>query len=289
MSKLLIIADREEPCHATPRGLQLAARLGLETDVVACTYVPLGNLKLAVAEKTGVRKRLLDERQAQVQARIDKYRAAGQKVTLKTVWEKDLLQWVLKQCDGGHYLGVVKTGNRSESLVHTSLDWQLLRECPVAVLIVAARKWHRSRPVLATVDLGTKVASKRKLNHKVLDSAKQLAAALEVELEIISAIEVPVLLADLDLVDPAAYARQAKEEMLPQLRELAAAHGLPESAFQLKRGPVERVVNDRAAKLGAQIVVMGTVGRKGVRARLLGNTAEKVLQHLKTDILAIKP
>jgi universal stress protein E len=34
---------------------------------------------------------------------------------------------------------------------------------------------------------------------------------------------------------------------------------------------------------------MGTVARKGVRARLLGNTAEEVLRHLHTDVLAIKP
>jgi len=31
------------------------------------------------------------------------------------------------------------------------------------------------------------------------------------------------------------------------------------------------------------------VGRKGVKARLLGNTAEQVLRHMKTDVLAIKP
>jgi len=35
--------------------------------------------------------------------------------------------------------------------------------------------------------------------------------------------------------------------------------------------------------------VMGTVCRKGVKARLMGNTAEKVLRHMKTDVLAIKP
>jgi universal stress protein E len=34
---------------------------------------------------------------------------------------------------------------------------------------------------------------------------------------------------------------------------------------------------------------MGTVGRKGVSARLLGNTAERVLRHIKNDVLAIKP
>jgi universal stress protein E len=110
-----------------------------------------------------------------------------------------------------------------------------------------------------------------------------------VELEIITAIEVPLLLADLDLVDPVAYAREAQATMQPRIAELSKEFDIPASDFRCKRGPVERVIASQAAKVGAQIVVMGTVGRKGVKARLLGNTAEKVLRHLKTDVLAIKP
>jgi universal stress protein E len=289
MAKLLIIADMGRQCAATPRGLELAARLGLGVDVVAFTYAPLGGLNVTAAEKTTLRKRLLDEREKTVQARIDKYRREGQKVSLTTVWEKDLHRWVNKHCAGDGYVAVVKTGNRSESLVHTSLDWQLLRECPAPVLIVAEKRWHRARPVLATLDLGSSVATKRKLNRRVLETAKKLAGALGVELEIIAAIEVPVLLADLDLVDPAAYAREAQAAMQPRIAELAKALDIPVGDFRCKRGPVERVIASQAAKVGAQIVVMGTVGRSGVKARLLGNTAEKVLRHLKTDVLAIKP
>lgn len=289
MAKLLIIADMGHQCAATPRGLELAARLGLAVDVVAFTHAPLGGLNVSAAEKTNLRKRLLDEREKTVQARIDKYRREGQRVSLRTVWEKDLHRWVNKHCAGDAYVAVVKTGHRSESLVHTSLDWQLLRECPVPVLIVAEKKWHRARPVLATLDLGSSVATKRKLNRRVLETAKKLADALEVELEIITAIEVPVLLADLDLVDPAAYAREAQAAMQPRIAELARALDIPAQDFRCKRGPVERVIASQAAKVGAQIVVMGTVGRSGVKARLLGNTAEKVLRHLKTDVLAIKP
>jgi universal stress protein E len=184
---------------------------------------------------------------------------------------------------------VVKTGNRSESLVHTSTDWQLLRECPAPVLLVAEKKWHRARPVLVTLDLSSSLASKRALNHKVLGVAKRLAEALDVELEIITAIEIPTLLSDLDLVDPIAYVKEAKEDMKPQISKLSAAYDIPERAFHCKRGPVERVITSRAAKVRAQIVVMGTVARKGVKARLLGNTAERVLRHMKTDVVAIKP
>jgi len=36
-------------------------------------------------------------------------------------------------------------------------------------------------------------------------------------------------------------------------------------------------------------VVMGTVGRRGVKAKLLGNTAEDVLSLLRMDTLTLKP
>ena len=289
MAKLLIIADLEGKGHATPRGLELAHKLGVGAEVVAFAYASLDRLGIGKTEQAGVRKRLLDERRRVVQARIDKHRESGQKVDLTVAWEKDIHKWINKACAGDTYLAVIKTGHRSDSLVHTSTDWQLLRECPAPVLIVAAKKWHRTRPVLVTLDLGTTVAVKRKLNHRVLQSGQQLANALGVDLEIIAAIEIPTLLSDLDLVDPIAYTRKIRESMAPHIKELAEDHGLPEKSFHCKRGPVEKVITSRAAKVRAQIVVMGTVGRKGVRAHLLGNTAEKVLRHLKTDVLAIKP
>lgn len=289
MAKILIIADLKDNCVATPRGLQLGAKLGHDIDVVAFTYAPLSRLKVSATEEADIRERLVDEREHDVQARIDKYAQPDQNVTLKVVWEKNIDRWITRHCAGGKYIGVIKTGNRSESLVHTSTDWQLLRECPAPMLLVAEKKWHRAKPVLVTLDLSSDVATKRKLNDKTLGIAKGLAAALGVELEIITAIEVPTLLSDLDLVDPSAYAREAKEAMKPQIRKLAAAHDIPEKAFHCKRGPVEKVIASQAAKVRAQVVVMGTVARKGVKARLLGNTAEKVLRLMKTDVLAIKP
>mgnify|MGYP001815958468 CR=1 FL=1 len=289
MAKILIIADLKDKCVATPRGLQLGAKLGHDIDVVAFTYAPLSRLKVSATEEADIRERLVDEREHDVQARIDKYKQAGQNVTLKVVWEKNIDRWITRECAGDKYIGVIKTGNRSESLVHTSTDWQLLRECPAPMLLVAEKKWHRAKPVLVALDLSSDVATKRKLNDKTLGIAKGLAAALGVELEIIAAIEVPTLLSDLDLVDPTAYAREAKEAMKPQIRKLAAAHDIPEKAFHCKRGPVEKVIASQAAKVRAQVVVMGTVARKGVKARLLGNTAEKVLRLMKTDVLAIKP
>jgi universal stress protein E len=52
---------------------------------------------------------------------------------------------------------------------------------------------------------------------------------------------------------------------------------------------VAQTIVSEAAALKAQLVVMGTVGRKGVKAQVIGNTAEAVLGLLKTDTLTLKP
>ncbi len=289
MTKLMVIADLAGQAIATPRGLQIADKLGLDAEVVAFVYVPLKQLKVDASTQEQIKQRLLEERQEEVQARIDSSVSPEQKVTLKVVWEKDVAGWTSKQCSRQHYEMIVKTGQRSESIAHTSTDWQLLRECPAPVLVVAEKKWARTKPVLASVDLSSEVPLKKKLNSAILERAKTLAEAMDTSLEIICAVEVPPLLADLDLIDTRAYVKNAKEEIAPHVSALAKQLDIPEKAFHIKKGPVERVIASQAANTRAQIVVLGTVGRKGVKARLLGNTAERVLRHLKTDILALKP
>jgi universal stress protein E len=289
MGKLLIVADQGEGCVATSRGLELAAKLGHSAEVVAFTYAPLSRVVRNKNQQDTVKQQLLDRRREEAEKRIADFAAEGQKVALKVVWLKDIHPWIIKRAAAGKFDAVIKTSHASGSLTYTSTDWHLLRECPAPVLIAAENKWHRTKPILAALDLGSKSRSKQKLNDRVLAHAKRLAEGLKVELKIISAIEVPTLLSDLDLVDPQTWAGEQKEAMLPRIRKLAEAHDIPEKDFVCKRGPVAKVITSQAAKSRAQLVVLGTVGRGGLKAKLIGNTAEDVLQHLRTDILAIKP
>jgi nucleotide-binding universal stress UspA family protein len=42
-------------------------------------------------------------------------------------------------------------------------------------------------------------------------------------------------------------------------------------------------------QLNADLIVIGTVGRNGIEGLLLGNTAEKVLDHCDCSVLTVKP
>lgn len=55
------------------------------------------------------------------------------------------------------------------------------------------------------------------------------------------------------------------------------------------QGRPYQVINSTARRLDAGLVVMGSVGRRGLPALLIGNTAEKVLHTSDRSLLVIKP
>ena len=57
----------------------------------------------------------------------------------------------------------------------------------------------------------------------------------------------------------------------------------------MREGLPEDVIPLVADELDAELVVMGTVGRTGISAALIGNTAEHVIDSLNCDVLALKP
>ena len=291
MSVILIIADREDEAQvALPRGLGLAGKMGYAVQVVAFCYESLANMGLGDrSQQAEIRKQLIARRKAEVESQIKKHNPADLRVSTTIIWQKDIHNWIDRQCARKSYAAVIKTGKRSESFLYTSTDWHLLRECPAPVLIAAEKKWRPGKPIVAAIDLGSKLRVKQRLNNEIIATAKHYADALKCPLYLIHALHIPPVLRELDLVDEYTYTKQLKEDLQPRLLKLSKAHGVPESQFRLKQGPVDKVIASEAARLKAQLVVMGTVGRKGVKARLMGNTAEQVLTRLRTDVLAIKP
>ena len=54
-------------------------------------------------------------------------------------------------------------------------------------------------------------------------------------------------------------------------------------------GSPEAAIAKTAQDISAQLVILGTVGRTGLAAAFIGNTAERVLAELSCEVLALKP
>jgi universal stress protein E len=59
--------------------------------------------------------------------------------------------------------------------------------------------------------------------------------------------------------------------------------------MHLVEGQAETAIQQLSKKLKTQLVVQGTVGRTGLAATFIGNTAENILAGLTCEILTIKP
>ena len=57
----------------------------------------------------------------------------------------------------------------------------------------------------------------------------------------------------------------------------------------LSLGTAWQELTRTAQRLGADLVVIGTLGRTGLSRLMLGNTAEKVLETCDSSILTVKP
>jgi universal stress protein E len=74
-----------------------------------------------------------------------------------------------------------------------------------------------------------------------------------------------------------------------QLLKLTAGAGITRARTHLLDGSPDLLLPAAARRLRAGVVVMGTMSRRGVRRLFVGNTAERLLDDLRCDVLAVKP
>lgn len=287
MPKLLIIADREnQPQIALERGLALAEALNADVEVVAFCYEYLQDLPDETRQHA--KHLLLENKQAWFKSLLEEYQTDGLTVTSQVVWNKSIYDWVNHYCEQQDVYAVIKTTSGTGTFMYTSTDWHLIRNCPAPVLQVSENKWKKSRPVLAAIDLSTQKPEKQALNIKLLELSQALAKVLNVQLHVVHVITLPTILKDFDIIDVDEQTRLKIKSLVPYVEELAERFDIEIKHFHLKEGAPHKVIPSVASKIKADLLTIGTVGRQGISGRVIGNTAEKVLEHVRTDVLTIK-
>ena len=202
----------------------------------------------------------------------------------------DIAARVVERCKSGAIDLIIKQGHRSESLFYSPTDWHLIRDTKTPLLLLDKGKSHRKlETIMATADVEEDTPVQRALDKKVLGYAVDFAKRFDSTLHVAVCVKTSQILSDLDLVD----IHKREHAHAPKVREIIASEyqdcGVAEKNWHLHAGAPERVLAGMAQGLKADLVVMGSVGRKSLQGLLIGNTAEKILKNLHTNVLVIKP
>ncbi len=83
-------------------------------------------------------------------------------------------------------------------------------------------------------------------------------------------------------------AKRMAGEALEQVASACREHGVPFAGDTIERNLVWEGILETAKAEDCDLVVMGSHGRQGVKALILGSVAQKVLTHAQMPVLIVK-
>ncbi len=250
---------------------------------------------LSPDERANMRKGVISQRTEWIREQAHAYIEAGVEIEIKVVWHNRPFEAIIQEVLVHQHDLVLKMAHqhdRLEAVIFTPTDWHLLRKCPCPVWMVKDQPWPEGGKAVVAVNLASEEPHHDELNQKLIRETSRLAEMVNhTEVHLVGAYPItPINIAiELPDFDPSVYNDAIRGQHLVAMKALRQKFSISEEFTHVAKGLPEEVIPDIASHLDAGIVVLGTIGRTGLSAAFLGNTAEQVIDHLRCDLLAIKP
>ena len=298
---LVVLNPENDKQYALARAVRLVKEQKSEVPVKITVFLAAYDLSyeisalLSAEEREEMHRGVIAQRQKEIQPYLEKYADPMIEFRPIVVWSSNEAEAISAEVEKNNYDLVVKYTKEEESLtslIFTPMDWQLLRKCPTAMLVVRDGDWKHQRRILVAVNVSGDEDYHEALNKSLVSLSIDLADNLERgNIHLVSAYPpTPINMAiDLPEFHTSEYTNGIRGQYLINMKALRQSFVIDEEHTHVREGFPEDVIPDVAKELEAELVVLGTLGRTGLSAALLGNTAEHVISKLSCNLLAIKP
>jgi universal stress protein E len=301
-NSILVIVDptaTEQP--AVARAAWLAEKLGCNLEMFICEYDQYlaGERFFDTKALKKARADLLQRRQSRLEKLAAPLRDKGIKVACDTAWDHPLHEGILRKIDSAKPKLVVKDTHYHSAIrrsVFSNTDWHVIRDCKSPLWLVKPSDSVEVKTLLAAVDPVHERDKPAKLDHRILDTAEEIRAAVDGKLHVVHAFDpAPIYAVSTDAMsfpitepinDAVAALRTQHQEAMD---ELAKKHRLGPESMRVIDGETREVLVGAVDELGADVVVIGAVSRGALKRLALGSTAERVLDFVPCDLLIVKP
>lgn len=301
LQSILVVLDAAAGSHPVlEKAARIAARSGARLRLFCCDHEPrlTARLFLRPDSLSAARAVFLRRRREWLEALAAPLAGRGLEVEIEAAWDAPVHAGILTEVSLARPGLVMKDlGWQSAPgrglFSHT--DWRLMQACPVPVLLTRPVAWSALPRIAAAVDPGHPGDPAEVLNHAILSLGGQLAAWTGGGLSAVHAFQpvdtaaLAATAAGLPPQPPAGVAgadmRQAASEAVAAL---VAGHGPASGGVQLVEGAAVDVLPAWCAANGTDILVVGVVSRSRVVEAVIGSTAERLLDRIPCDLLAVR-
>lgn len=215
-------------------------------------------------------------------------------IQTKVVWHNRPFEAILSEVRDNAFDVVIKSTHAHptlQSVIFTPTDWHLIRKCWVPLLLVKEHTWPDNGHILAAVNAGSEEEEHQSLNNKISEEAINLATLINADVHFVNSYPgTPINIAiEIPEFDANEYNDAMKQHHVDVMKEHGNKFDITGEYLHVEEGLPEDVIEKVANQIDAELVILGTIGRTGLSAVLIGNTAEHVIDRLNCDLLALKP
>ena len=305
--KILVDIDpdkQEQP--ALNKALFFAKKRPITIKLLSCLYYPsvMASNLLTSKQLESAQAEILKSHQTKLNKLVTQY--AQENVTFETevMWHSPVYQGILQVVNSFNPDLVIKATHPHKAIARrlfTPTDWYLLKACPKPILFVKNSQWSNNSTVVAAIDPEHNLSEKSGLDKSVLKTGYAVSSDLDMTLQALHCFDPSywdILLEAVDKsgmwADVFSYDEQQNESMV--LEKLRYQHNakfaeecteyVPNSENQhIISGDIDDILPKTLDQLNAGILVIGTTYRTG----LLGSTAQRLIETVDCDLLAVKP
>lgn len=294
---ILVVID---PLTDDQKALKRALEIASKTSARITAFLTIFDLSyemttmLSSTERDVMRESVINNSMQWLQDLVLPLESNKQQIKCKVVWHNRPFESIISEVFDQKIDLVVKGTHQHDklkSVIFTPTDWHLLRKCPCPLLLVKEHLWPIDGKILAAINPGSETDAHQDLNIKIVEQSIQLATLIKAEVNLVNAY--PGTPVNLSIEIPEFNVTHYNDTMLKHhknaMSKIANKFHMEENNCYIKEGLPEDVIEAVANKLDAELVVLGTIGRTGLSAAFIGNTAEHVIDKLNCDVLAIKP
>lgn len=274
----------------------LAQSLGAELRLVSCVFDSAIALALERSDREAFAAQagMIDSEREMLESLGQTLSDWGVQVTVQVLWQSPTHEGVLRAVREWGADLLVLGAHEEHPTLHTRLvetDWQLMRLCPVPLLLVKDPHFDGYSQIMAAIDPLHEHAEPSGMDRAILEAARRFAATFRSELRVAHVFPDPeefALVGGVE-VSPGVYYGPENIEALHRraVIELVAEYGLREDHVDLVAGTAGEVLGQLAREQHAKLLVLGAIRRGQLAQSVLGSTAEAVAAEADCDLLFV--
>jgi universal stress protein E len=191
---------------------------------------------------------------------------AGSELEIAENWRQQAVA-AAARCSASMVFKSSQAHSSVQRQLRSTSDWTLLRFSPCPVLLVKNFRDWKHRRILAAVNCDTRDEAHLKLNNQIISFAQLFSDAYGSDAHFVCAYK--------------------DRNRVPCCADLADTCGSPEEYMHVVQGAAVDAITATAESLEADLIIIGTVGRTGLKGTVVGNTSERLLDQTRSDVLVL--